>query len=176
MPLYESHLETPIWKLGLFSSDQGVAAIALGTRAVPRIRKWLKSHFEEARFEKSPERNARLARQLTEYFDGKRRAFNLPLDLRGTEFQIDVWNAVGAIPYGTTATYQEIAHLVGRPDAVRAVGAANGANPVSLIIPCHRVLGTDGSLTGYGGGIANKRKLLVLEGAMSDPADQMPLF
>ena len=101
--------------------------------------------------------------QLEEYFAGRRRSFDLPLDLRGTEFQLRVWNALLVIPYGETKTYADIARMVATPKAVRAVGAANGANPVAIIVPCHRVIGADGSLVGYGGGLDLKKRLLALE-------------
>jgi methylated-DNA-[protein]-cysteine S-methyltransferase len=101
--------------------------------------------------------------QLRSYFAGKRIAFDLPLMLEGTEFQKKVWTALQAIPYGETISYKELAERIGKPGAVRAVGAANGANPIPIIIPCHRVLGNDGSLTGFGGGLPLKRKLLQLE-------------
>jgi len=91
-------------------------------------------------------------------------AFELPLDLRGTEFQRAVWQALLEIPYGETRSYAEIARQVGQPNAVRAVGAANGANPIPIVVPCHRVIGRDGSLTGYGGGLDKKVFLLQLEG------------
>jgi methylated-DNA-[protein]-cysteine S-methyltransferase len=101
--------------------------------------------------------------QLDQYFAGERTEFELELDLRGTQFQKDVWNALLTIPYGETRSYGEIARQIGRPDRARAVGAANGSNPVSIIVPCHRVIGSDGSLTGYGGGLPRKRFLLELE-------------
>ena len=101
--------------------------------------------------------------QLEEYFAGRRRSFDLPLDLRGTEFQLRVWNALLEIPYGKTRTYADIARMVGTPKAVRAVGAANGANPVAILVPCHRAIGSDGSLVGYGGGLDLKKRLLALE-------------
>ncbi len=101
--------------------------------------------------------------QVEEYFLGGRTVFDLPLDLRGTAFQKDVWTELLRIPFGTTASYKDVVGKVGRPDAVRAVGAANGANPVSLIVPCHRVLGSDGRLTGYGGGLWRKEWLLRFE-------------
>lgn len=103
-------------------------------------------------------------RELGDYFRGKLREFTVPLAPEGTAFQRDVWNALLALPFGATTTYGEIALRIGRPAAVRAVGAANGANPIPIIIPCHRVIGRDGSLTGYGGGIAIKQFLLRLEG------------
>lgn len=99
-------------------------------------------------------------KQLDEYFRGKRRIFELMLRLEGSEFQLDVWQALLDIPYGATASYRDIAKAVGRPEAVRAVGAANGANPISLVIPCHRVIGADGRLVGYGGGLDRKEWLI----------------
>lgn len=101
--------------------------------------------------------------QLEEYFAGARKQFDLPLGARGTPFQEKVWAALAAIPYGSTITYQELARAIGVPKSVRAVGAAVGRNPVSIIIPCHRVVGTDGSLTGYAGGTQRKRWLLEFE-------------
>lgn len=104
--------------------------------------------------------------QLDDYFAGRRTDFSLPLNPAGTPFQREVWDALRAIPYGTTSSYGELATLIGRPQARRAVGLANGRNPIAIVIPCHRVIGADGSLTGYGGGLANKRLLLELEGAL----------
>ena len=110
--------------------------------------------------------------QLAEYFAGKRRRFDLPLAPRGTEFQRRVWRALTEIPYGKTVSYSELARRIDKPSASRAVGLANGANPLPIIVPCHRVIGADGSLTGFGGGLPIKRKLLELECtdiAESDP-------
>lgn len=113
--------------------------------------------------------------QLGEYFAGARRTFDVPLDLRGSEFQRAVWAALLEIPYGETASYGEIARRVGRPGKARAVGRANGSNPIAVIVPCHRVIGADGTLTGYGGGLERKRLLLDLEsgraqlGVLSQP-------
>jgi O-6-methylguanine DNA methyltransferase len=107
------------------------------------------------------------ARQLGEYFAGVRRAFDLPLDLRGTPFQLRVWNALLRIPYGETRTYGQLAAALGQPGAARAVGAANGANPVGIIVPCHRVVAAGGGLGGFGGGLDRKRFLLALESASS---------
>jgi methylated-DNA-[protein]-cysteine S-methyltransferase len=103
--------------------------------------------------------------QLREYFAGTRRHFELALAPRGTPFQLAVWQVLRAIPYGQTMSYGEIARGLGRPEAARAVGLANGANPLPIIVPCHRVIGADGSLTGFGGGLPIKRALLQLEGA-----------
>ncbi len=121
-----------------------------------------------ARFRMSVERGKDpfldlVERQVNEYFRGVRRAFSLPLDLRGSEFAIAVWNRLMKIPYGRTISYSVLAREVGRPGAARAVGAANGANPLPVIIPCHRVVHADGSLGGYGGGVWRKKFLLEFE-------------
>jgi len=108
---------------------------------------------------------AAAARQLTEYFAGTRHSFELPLAPRGTSFQLAVWGALQSIPYGETVSYGELARRLGAPSAARAVGLANGANPLPVIVPCHRVIGADGSLTGFGGGLPIKRALLALERA-----------
>ncbi len=104
--------------------------------------------------------------QLTEYFAGERQAFSLPLNAGGTIFQNEVWSALIDIPFGELRSYSDIAIAIGRPKAVRAVGAANGRNPLPIIVPCHRVIGSNGSLTGFAGGIPLKTKLLELEGAL----------
>jgi methylated-DNA-[protein]-cysteine S-methyltransferase len=102
-------------------------------------------------------------RQLRAYFHGELREFDLPLAPEGTEFQLRVWDSLRTIPYGETISYGQLAQKIGNPKAVRAVGLANGCNPIPIIIPCHRVIGSDGGLTGFGGGLSNKRKLLALE-------------
>ncbi len=104
--------------------------------------------------------------QLAQYFAGQRRRFDLPLAPTGTEFQLRVWQALRVIPYGTTLSYGELARRIGNPRASRAVGLANGANPLPVVVPCHRVIGANGALTGFGGGVPIKRALLVLEGAL----------
>jgi methylated-DNA-[protein]-cysteine S-methyltransferase len=104
-----------------------------------------------------------VVRQLQAYFSGERKEFDLPLAPEGTDFQLEVWRSLRTIPYGTTVSYAQLAERIGNPKAVRAVGLANGSNPIPIIIPCHRVIGSDGSLTGFGGGLSNKRKLLDLE-------------
>ena len=110
---------------------------------------------------------AEAANQLRAYFAGKLRTFHIPLDLQGTDFQKDVWRQLQEIPYGETRSYAQIAEAIRRPKAVRAVGAANGSNPVAIVVPCHRVIGSSGRLTGYGGGLPLKKRLLELEGAWS---------
>lgn len=113
--------------------------------------------------------------QLDEYFAGKRRDFQLKLAPRGTAFQQAVWQALQLIPYGQTCSYRALAGQIGRPQAVRAVGTANGANPISIVIPCHRVIGSNGSLTGYAGGLPRKQLLLELEGALQPQQAQLAL-
>ena len=112
--------------------------------------------------------------QLHEYFAGSRIEFDLPLSPQGTPFQLDVWQELGRIPYGATISYAQLAQRVGKPTATRAVGAANGRNPLPIVLPCHRVIGIDGALTGFGGGLPLKEFLLKLEGAM--PPEQTGLF
>lgn len=121
-----------------------------------------KFHFEE-----SPAAMEPYVRELEEYFAGGRRSFSFSLDMRGTDFQIACWRALLAIPYGETRTYADIARAIGKPNAFRAVGLANNRNPIAIVVPCHRVIASDGTLCGYGGGLDLKRKLLELEGALS---------
>ncbi len=105
-------------------------------------------------------------RQISEYFEGSRKEFDLPISLGGTEFQRQVWTELTVIPFGQTVSYGDLARSIGKPSAVRAVGAANGDNPISIIVPCHRVIGSDGGLTGYGGGLERKQWLLKHEGGL----------
>lgn len=118
----------------------------------------------------------RARQQLDEYFAGSRTRFDLPLEPRGTEFQRGVWMALAGIPYGETVSYAQLAARVGKPSAMRAVGAANGRNPLPIVLPCHRVIGADGSLTGFGGGLPTKQFLLELEGALPRAAKRDDLF
>lgn len=124
--------------------------------------------------DEDPKPFAPVVRQLREYFAGKRREFDVPLALEGTPFQRRVWQALLGVGYGRTATYADIARAIGQPKAVRAVGLANGRNPIPIIVPCHRIIGSDGTLTGYGGGLPIKRKLLELEGVI--PGGTRSLF
>jgi len=111
----------------------------------------------------------RTSEQLLEYFCGRRQQFDLPLGAVGTDFQLSVWAALQRIPFGELRSYGDIAREIGRPKAVRAVGAANGRNPLPIVVPCHRVIGSNGSLTGFSGGLALKAQLLEFEGALKDP-------
>jgi methylated-DNA-[protein]-cysteine S-methyltransferase len=149
------YYDAPIGRLLLVRDDEGLRHIAFesGRHPTPVQAHWqpAPAHFDDARA------------QLDAYFAGTLHAFDLPLAPRGTPFQQHVWHALRAIPYGTTTSYGEIARRLGEPHAMRAVGAANGRNPLPIIVPCHRVIGADGSLTGFGGGLPVKRFLLDLE-------------
>ncbi len=148
-------MDSPIGRLLLAGDDKGLAVIGFPEG---------KGHREpEAGWHKDASAFDEAKRQLREYFDGKRQEFDLALSPDGTEFQLDVLRALQEIPYGETVSYSHIAERVGRPKAVRAVGAANGRNPLPIVIPCHRVIGSNGSMTGFGGGIDTKVALLELE-------------
>jgi len=149
---------SPVGKLILVASDSGLAAILWENDDPDRVR--LGSIMED------PGHPVLISaeRQLAEYFAGERKRFDLPLDFNGTEFQKQVWSALLTIPFGETRSYAEIARMIGRPAACRAVGAANGKNPISIVAPCHRVIGANGTLTGFAGGLKAKEYLLQLEG------------
>jgi methylated-DNA-[protein]-cysteine S-methyltransferase len=151
--VYYDHIDSPIGPLLLVSDGAGLIEIGLphGDAAPPPDGEHGKPKLHAA------------ARQFDEYFAGTRLQFDLPLRPSGTPFQLEVWGALLAIPYGETVSYADIARRIRRPRAVRAVGAANGANPLSIIVPCHRVIGSHGDLTGYGGGLPAKRWLLAHE-------------
>lgn len=158
-------VDSPVRKLTLVASDEGLAAILWENDRPHRVR--LNIEAEDDRHPVLVE----TARQLDEYFAGERNNFALPLDMAGTAFQRKVWDALLTIPFGETRSYRQIAEQIGSPTAVRAVGAANGRNPVSIVVPCHRVIGSNGSLTGFAGGLDVKSRLLTLEGAdQSGPA------
>lgn len=150
-----STLETPIGELLLSGDGHGLRRLHMSPFTVDKL--WER---DDALF-------ADIGEQLDEYFAGARRKFEVALDLRGNSFELAVWEALLEIPYGETASYGEIARRVGHPGAPRAVGVANARNPVALIVPCHRVIGSNGSLTGYGGGLDRKRFLLDLEAGVT---------
>jgi methylated-DNA-[protein]-cysteine S-methyltransferase len=127
--------------------------------------RWLSRRFPGIGVRTDDSRAAALAGELDAYFRGELTEFTVPLDLAGTPFQLGVWRQLQAIPYGEVRSYADVARAIGRPSAVRAVGAANGANPVPVVVPCHRVIGSSGSLTGFGGGLDWKRRLLATENA-----------
>ena len=157
-PAWDTVVDTPFGALRIAGTGQGLTQVGFAegeqlSRREP-VRQQDSGLLTEAR------------EQLREYFEGRRQRFSLPVAPAGTPFQQQVWQELQKIPWGTTTTYGEIARRIGQPKAVRAVGSANGRNPVAIVIPCHRVIGSDGSLTGYAGGLGTKRFLLQLEGAL----------
>jgi methylated-DNA-[protein]-cysteine S-methyltransferase len=144
-------MDSPIGELLVAGDEDGLRRVSM-------------SPFEAAaEWTRDDEFFADARKQLEQYFRGERRGFDLPLTLDGNSFELSVWSALRDIPYGETVSYGHIARVLGHPDAPRAVGAANGRNPVAIVVPCHRVIGANGSLTGYGGGLDRKRFLLDLE-------------
>ena len=148
--LVHTVMASPLGKLKLVANDHGLVAVALPGQDAKDESIAVRSHavLDQA------------ARELSEYFAGKRHRFTIKLELRGTPFQKHVWRALARIPFGRRRSYGELAHAIGKPGAARAVGRANATNPIAILLPCHRVVGADGSLTGYAGGVAAKRWLL----------------
>ena len=158
MNSYYYQIDSPIGPLHLAANSKALTAIH---HSFERLKDWNKNDviYENKKniiIEKT-------ILQLTEYFNGKRKHFNIPLDLSGTNFQLKAWEALKKIPYATTVSYSDQAKLIGNPKASRAIGNANNANPISIIVPCHRVIGKSGKLVGYGGGLGRKDYLLELE-------------
>lgn len=151
-------MPSPVGELTLIASAEGLAAILWENDDPDRVR--LGPLLEDG----SHSLLVETERQLGQYFAGERWAFDLPLDFHGTDFQKRVWAQLLTIPFGETRSYGEIARALGQPNASRAVGAANGRNPISIVAPCHRVIGTNGALRGFAGGLAAKQRLLALEG------------
>jgi methylated-DNA-[protein]-cysteine S-methyltransferase len=150
MMLHQISVDSPIGALRLHATDDALVAVYLPEQYAPGS---VPEGAGHAVLERARE-------QLVQYFAGERRCFDLPVEPQGTAFQREVWSALRAIPFGATRSYAELAAALGRPSASRAVGGANGRNPVAIIVPCHRVIGADGSLTGYAGGLARKEWLL----------------
>lgn len=155
-------MDSPVGRLKIVASDNGLAAIL-----------WENDNPNRVRVRIYVENNTHpvllaVERELLEYFEGKRTTFSLTLDPIGTDFQKEVWKALSTIPYGETRSYMDIAKQIGNVKAVRAVGAANGRNPISIVVPCHRVIGSSGELTGFAGGLEAKAALLSLEGIKSN--------
>lgn len=161
-----SRLLTPVGELILTASDTALTGVYFPTsrRGTPPTHhaNWIEAQDDTP----SGKILARTATQLTEYFAGQRTTFDLPLEALGSPFEHRVWNALRTIPYGTTTSYGELARRLGDPKGSRAIGTANGKNPIPIIVPCHRVIGANGELTGFGGGLDTKRWLLEHEGAL----------
>ncbi|HWF59786.1 MAG TPA: methylated-DNA--[protein]-cysteine S-methyltransferase [Nitrospira sp.] len=155
--MYYDYYQSPRGRILLVADDQALTGLYFaGQKYHPRIdRKWKRADKHE------PLRQAK--RELSEYFDGKRTRFTVALAPQGTPFQRAVWKSIASVEFGQTITYGELARRAGRPGSARAAGAATGRNPISIIVPCHRIVGSNGSLTGYAGGLAKKRALLALE-------------
>jgi methylated-DNA-[protein]-cysteine S-methyltransferase len=166
MSLAYKTMESPVGKLKLVASDEGLVAVLWQNDRPSRVR--VSELVEDDRHPIL----LKAEHQLGEYFAGKRKEFEVPLDMRGTAFQKNVWEALLAIPFGETRSCGQLAKQLGNPNATRAVGAANGRNPLSIIVPCHRVIGSTGELTGFGGGLETKAHLLNLEGKGSTLFDQ----
>jgi O-6-methylguanine DNA methyltransferase len=162
---HTAEIETPVGSLRLVSTRAGLAFVSLPHASGRGFEGWLRRHAPGARVEPAFAPNREAARQILEYLEGKRTLFELALDLRATDFERAVYAEMSAIPYGRTRSYAELATALGRPRASRAVGGASAANPLSLVIPCHRVIASDGRLGGYGGGLDLKARLLAMERA-----------
>ncbi len=168
MTFYYDRFDTPIGPLT-------VAADAAGLRHILFARNRHDAKGREG-WQHDPDAVAEPRRQLLDYLHGRRRDFDLALAPVGTEFQLQVWHALAEIPFGATWSYRQLAQRIGRPTATRAVGAANGRNPLPIVLPCHRVIGNDGTLTGFGGGLPTKAALLRLEGALDEEMEEPSLF
>ncbi|MBU6510579.1 MAG: methylated-DNA--[protein]-cysteine S-methyltransferase [Gammaproteobacteria bacterium] len=153
--MYYCYLQTPVGKLLLAGDAQGLRHVDFQDGPHPAK--------PQADWQKDEKPFREVIKQLKEYFAGQRRSFDLPLAPEGTDFQLKVWRALRGIPFGATWSYGQLAKRIGKPKASRAVGAANGQNPLPIIVPCHRVIGANGSLTGFGGGLKIKQQLLELE-------------
>jgi len=169
---HTTNMDSAIGPLFLAASARGLVALEFdarlpGQQSIRPNPRDLRGEKRGFRFEESSGELRPYVAEMEEYVAGKRRQFTFPLDLRGTDFQLACWRALLAIPYGETRTYADIARAVRKPNAFRAVGMANNRNPVAIVVPCHRVIASDGTLCGYGGGLDLKRKLLELEGALS---------
>ena len=151
------------WKLFVAATDKGLCFVGSQNKPFDELNEWAEKHYPGSPLVEDEEKLQPYVRELAEYFAGTRKTFSIKSDFKGTPFQVAVWNALCEIPYGVTKTYSDIAEHIQKPAAVRAVGAAIGANPVMITIPCHRVIGKNGKLTGFRGGLEMKKLLLELE-------------
>lgn len=165
LPLYWSRLLEPTWSLYFAATGKGLAFVGSSGGSLDELSAWASRRFPGSPLTQDDRRLAPYAAELAEYFRGERHRFTVPFDLQGTPFQQAVWQSLCAIPFGQTRSYSDIAQSIGKPAAVRAVGTAIGANPLLVTVPCHRVIGKNGALTGYRGGLEMKTRLLELERA-----------
>jgi methylated-DNA-[protein]-cysteine S-methyltransferase len=151
------------WKLHVAATTEGLCYVGSQDGSFEEMAGWINRRFPGRTLVRNDEKMLPYVQELLEYFQGNQRTFSIPFDYRGTPFQVAVWQALGEIPYGQTVSYSDIANRIRRPSSVRAVGAAIGANPILITVPCHRVIGKNGALTGYRGGMEMKQRLLQLE-------------
>lgn len=168
--LFYDEVDTPIGTLTVVMTNRGVSLVEFGAFTVIEavLQQWSRTWAGDVGYERNEELLADVIGQLNDYFAGRLKTFTVPLDMRGTPFQQQVWEVLKEIPYGQLRSYKDISDRIGRPKAVRAVGGANNKNPVPIIVPCHRVIGADGSLVGYGGGLETKKTLLSMEGSLPE--------
>lgn len=163
LPIYWTPLSHEDWNMHIAATSTGLCYVGSQNMPFDELADWVNTRFPDSVLIRDDEKLKPYAYELIEYLQGKRKSFTIPFDFHGTPFQLDVWRALYEIPYGQTKSYSDIANQIQKPNAVRAVGAAIGANPVLITVPCHRVIGKNGALTGYRGGMEMKTKLLELE-------------
>lgn len=161
--IYWSSLTSNHWRFYVAATTKGLVFVGSHNAPFEELSEWAKKRFSDSPLVEDRQKLEPYAIEMIEYLEGKRKAFTIPFDYSGTAFQVAVWDALCDIPYGQTKSYSDIANHINKPAAVRAVGAAIGANPVLITVPCHRVVGKNGSLTGYRGGLGMKTELLNLE-------------
>jgi methylated-DNA-[protein]-cysteine S-methyltransferase len=172
--IYWTLLTHKDWNMHIAATSKGLCYVGSQNQPFEELAEWSNSQFSDSNLIRDDEKLQTYAVELIEYLQGTRKSFTVPYDFHGTPFQLAVWNALRDIPYGQTKSYSEIAHQIQKSTAVRAVGTAIGANPVLITVPCHRVIGKNGALTGYRGGLDMKTKLLQLErdGALNEGGSQ----
>lgn len=162
-PIYWTLLTHKNWNMHIAATSKGLCYVGSQNQPIEELAEWSNARFPGSTLIRDDEKLQAYADELIEYLQGTRKSFTVPYDLHGTPFQLAVWDALCNIPYGQTKSYSDIAHQIQKSAAVRAVGTAIGANPILITIPCHRVIGKNGALTGYRGGMDMKTKLLLLE-------------
>ncbi|MFD2043819.1 methylated-DNA--[protein]-cysteine S-methyltransferase [Ornithinibacillus salinisoli] len=161
--IYWTLLKEKDWNMYIAATTNGLCFVGSQNKSLEELTDWAQKHFPEGSIVEDVEKLKPYANEILEYLQGNSKTFTCPVDFNGTDFQLAVWHALREIPYGQTKSYSDIAKAIDKPTAVRAVGAAIGANPILITVPCHRVVAKDGSLTGYRGGIEMKKQLLELE-------------
>lgn len=162
-PIYWTLFTNNNWNMHIAATAQGLCFVGSHNASIDELKQWTQSRRRGVSLIQDNERLAPYIQELQEYLTGERQTFSLPIDIRGTSFQMAVWKALTEIPYGSTQSYSDIANHIQKPTSIRAVGTAIGANPLLITVPCHRVIGKNGSLTGYRGGLDMKTRLLTLE-------------